>query len=171
MMNIIDIYEGILKGMDDTLANGDNDINAAMNVDTIPTVKDFKPHPRISDMYCAFWLCPDVLAKYKRLYPNLCPKQANAICICLEKFKNNVYFDLWLSDSESITSKRYPMHGIHDSLVGASLATYKKMAINVIDRLAKNPEKLDELMKHCSECNKKADDENYSFHQRSILNI
>lgn len=145
------INEGLLRGMDSTLASGEEDVDAVMNIDTIPTKKDFQTNPYNKNRHCVAWYCPDVLAKYKKLYPNFIDPEMNTLWFVLEKYGRVVDFNLMFADSQSITCKKQAIWGWNDGFVGATVAQYKVFVINFINKIAKNSEKLDKLMEYANE--------------------
>lgn len=162
------IEEGLLRGMGDTLASGEEDANAAMNIDTIPTKNDFQKNPYNKDYHGVAWYCPDVLAKYKKLYPDFVESEMNTLWFVLDKYGRLCDLTVSFGRSTNFTDSRQPIIGWNDGFVGATLAKYKVFVIDLIERLAKNPEKLDKLMKHSYEC-KKLGKDNYSYKEIKSL--
>lgn len=145
------IEEGLLQGMDQTLASGEEDADAAMNIDTIPTQKDFQKNPWNKGWHGVPWYCPDVLAKYKKLYPKFIKSEMNTLWFVLDKFGRTVDLNVMFGDSNIVTCKKQTIGGWNDGFHGATVAKYKGFVISLIERLAKNPEKLDKLMKYANE--------------------
>ena len=145
------IEEGLLRGMDSTLSAGQESVDAVMNIDTIPIKNDFQKNPWNKDWQGVAWYCPDVLAKYKKLYPNFIKPEMNTLWFVLDKYGRVVDFILMFGDSQSVTCKKQAIWGWNDGFVGATLAKYKGFVINFINKIAKNPEKLDTLMKYANE--------------------
>lgn len=170
------IEEGLLRGMDQTLASGQDDLNAAMNIDTLPKVKDFKKNPYNKDVSDVAWYCPDVLKKYKALYPDMVLNDHNSIHFSLDKIGLSTFLDMSISTGVNYPVANYrPIHGWHDSLAGATLAKYKSIVIKLIDNIAKNPQKLDRIMAYAYECAyecKKQDPNNRSHKKlKSLLSL
>lgn len=145
------INEGLLRGMDNTLSAGQEVVDAVMNIDTIPTKKDFQKNPWNKDWCGVAWYCPDVLAKYKKLYPKFIRPEMNTLWFVLDKFGRTVDLNVMFGDSTIVTCKKQSIGGWNDGFQGATVAKYKVFVISLIDRLAKNPEKLDKLMKYANE--------------------
>jgi hypothetical protein len=162
------IEEGLLRGMDNTLDAGQAALDAAMNIDTIPTKNDFQKSPYNKDYYGVAWYCPDVLAKYKKLYPDFVESEINTLWFVLDKYGRLCDLTVSFGRSTNFTDCRQPIVGWNDGFVGATLAKYKGIAISLIERLAKNPEKLDKLMKHADEY-KKLGKGNYSYKEIKSL--
>ena len=162
------IEEGLLRGMGDTLESGEEDANAAMNIDTIPTKNDFQKNPYNKDYHGVAWYCPDVLAKYKKLYPDFVESEMNTLWFVLDKYGRLCDLTVSFGRSTNFTDSRQQIIGWNDGFVGATLAKYKVFVIDLIERLAKNPEKLDKLMKHSYEC-KKLGKDNYSYKETKSL--
>lgn len=176
MQSLRHILEGLLKGMDDTLNSGDADLRSAMNLDTLPKVKDFKKYPYTSmDWTTAAWYCPNVLAKYRSKYPDMVEKNFTAIHIIIDKYSNRlVHVDLWFAESTDNVCRKKAVQGWTDGFT-ATVAKCKGIAIDMITFLANNPEKMDEVMEYAYECfkfyaNNKKDDGAYKV-QRSIIDL
>lgn len=165
------IEEGLLQGMDQTLASGEEDADAAMNIDTIPSIRDFKRNPYNKDYHGVAWYCPDVLAKYKKLYPDLVGPEMNTLWFVLDKYGRLCDLTVSFGKSTNFADCRQTIYGWNDGFVGATLTKYKEFAIILIKRLANNPEKLDKLMKHAYEY-KKLGNGNYSHKEiKSLMSL
>lgn len=146
------IEEGLLKGMDQTLAAGESDYEATMDIATVPTVKDFIKNPWNKNWYGFAWYCPNRLEKYKKLYPDICPSWATSIWFVLDNEYKPVDLNIFLGENNTdFKCKKSSVPGWNDGLIGSNITTYKKMAIQVIDKLARNSEKLDEVMRYANE--------------------
>lgn len=153
------IEEGLLQGMDQTLASGQDTLNAAMNIDTLPSVKDFKKNPYNKDVCDVAWYCPNVLKKYKSLYPDMILNDHDSIHFALDKFDRSTFLDIYIGAGVNYPVANYcVIYGWHDSLAGATLAKYKSIVIKLIDNIARNPQKLDKIMAYAYECRKQYND-------------
>lgn len=168
MKSLKDILEGLLRGMDDTLDSGQAAVDAVMNLDTIPTKNDFQKNPWNKDWHGVAWYCPDVLAKYKKLYPDFVEPEINALWFVLDKYGRTCDLNIAFGSSTHFMDCRHSIGGWNDGFVGATLAKYKGFVISLIEKLAKNPEKLDKLMKHAYEY-KKLGKGNYSHKEIKSL--
>ena len=168
MRQLKDILEGLLRGMDSTLDSGQDVVDAVMNIDTIPTKKDFQKNPWNKDWYGVAWYCPDVLAKYKKLYPDLIRPEIKALWFVLDKYGHTCDLHVSFSSGTDFMDSRQSIGGWDDSFQGATVAKYKGFVISLIERLAKNPEKIDKLMKHAYEY-KKLGKGNYSYKEIKSL--
>jgi hypothetical protein len=171
MKTLYDIYEGLLRGMEDTLDSGQANVDAVMNLDTIPTKKDFQKATWNKGWHGVAWYCPDVLAKYKKLYPDLIEPEMNTLWFALDKYGRMCDLNILFGAGTGIMDCKQSICGWGDGFVGATLTKYKEFVISLIERLAKNPEKLDKLMKHSYEY-KKLGNGNYSHKEiKSLMSL
>jgi hypothetical protein len=59
MKDLKQILEGLLRGQEDTIVNGENDLNAALG---IPTVDDFRWNSSGCSVY---FPCAEIMRKYR----------------------------------------------------------------------------------------------------------
>ena len=152
MKDLKDILEGLLRGMDDTLDSGQDALDAVMNIDTVPTVKDFKQNPWNKHMHLVPWYCPDVLTKYKKLYPKMIKPEYTTLFFVLDKYGRSTDLNIMIGESTDVTCRKNTLPGWNDGYVGADIRKYKGFVINLIKKLANNPDKMDKLMKYAYEC-------------------
>ena len=131
--------------MEDTIDRGQSDLDKAMNIDTLPTVKDFEKGVFNRKWHQANWYCPNIVKKYRSKYPHFVPEHADSISIILDAEYSRVV-DCNLYFSTQGYAKLKSITGWNDGFVGANLRKYKQMAIDILTKLAKNPDKMDELM-------------------------
>jgi hypothetical protein len=145
------ISEGLLRGMENTLDDGQAALDAAMNVDTVPTVKDFKKHPWFNNMHLVPWYCPEVLAKYKKLYPDMIKREYTTMFFALEKEGRLTDLNIMIGENTDVTCRKDALPGWNDGYVAADIRKCKGFVINLIKKLANNPDKMDKLMKYAYE--------------------
>ena len=150
MRSIYNIYEGILGNVDDVLAGGEDAIAQEANIDTLPTVKDFEKGIYNNKWHQALWYCPNVIKKYRSKYPDIVPAEVDSIMIVLDAGYGrvvdcNIYFT---KRTQFGLHKLKTIVGWNDGFVGANLRKYKQMAIDILTKLAKNPDKMDEVMEY-----------------------
>ena len=152
MKNLKNILEGLLKGMNDTLDAGQDALSTALNLDTVPKVKDFKRNPYNKDRQFAAWYCPNVLSRYSRMYPDMIDKSFTSIHVVIDKYMDRViHVDLWFADSVDAICGKKAVQGWTDGFT-APLAKCKSIAIDMIKFLANNPDKMDKVMAYAYEC-------------------
>lgn len=146
------IEEGLLQGMDQTLASGQDDLDAAMDLNTLPKAKDFKKNPYNKDRQFAAWHCPNVLSRYRHMYPDMIDKNFTSIHVVIDKYMNRViHVDLWFADSTDAICGKKTVQGWTDGFT-VPLAKCKSLAIDMIKFLATHPEKMDKVMAYAYEC-------------------
>ena len=143
------LKESILSDMENTLDRGQDDLDKAFNVDTLPTVKDFNKGIFNRKWHQANWYCPNVIKRYRSKYPNFVPESADSISVILDAEYGRVV-DCNLYFSTQGYAKLKSIAGWNDAFVGANLRKYKQMAIDILTKLAKNPDKMDVMMKHAN---------------------
>ena len=151
MKTLKNILEGLLRGMDDTIDSGQADLEKVLNIDTIPTVKDFSQNPYSKTMYLVPWYCPDVLKKYKKLYPKMIKSEHTTLFFVLDKYGRTTDLNILIGVNTDITCRKNALPGWNDGYVGADIRKCKGFVINLIEKLAKNPDKMDKLMKYAYE--------------------
>lgn len=174
MKTLKNILEGLLKGMESTLDAGQDDLDTAMDLKTLPNVKDFKKNPYNKDWVEAGWYCPNVLDRYRRMYPDMIESNFNSIHIVLDKYNaRNVHVDLWFADNVDVVCRKKAVQGWTDGFT-APLAKCKSIAIDMIKHIAQHPEKMDKIMAYAYECfkfyNARNDDHSYKV-QKSIVDL
>lgn len=168
------IEEGLLRGMDDTLDAGQDDLDTAMDLKTLPKVKDFKKNPYNKDWVEAGWYCPNVLDRYRHMYPDMIERDFNSIHIILDKYnERTVHVDLWFADNVDVVCRKKAVQGWTDGFT-APLVKCKSIAIDMIKHIAQHPEKMDKIMAYAYECfkfyNARNDDHSYKV-QKSIVDL
>ena len=95
----------------------------------------------------------------------------NTLWFVLDKYGRLCDLTVSFGRSTNFTDCRQTIYGWNDGFVGATLTKYKEFVIILIERLAKNPEKLDKLMKHAYEY-KKLGNGNYSHKEiKSLMSL
>ena len=140
------LKESILADMDDVINRGDSDIEKALN---IPTIKDFVNNPYSKGQTSIKWICPFILDKYKKKYPDMVKDTWTGFEFMLDTYnKRMVDLHIYLTDSTEFVSHKKVLGGWSDTFIGANLRTYKKMTIDTVNALAKDEKLLDKLMEH-----------------------
>ena len=140
------LKESLLSDIEDTIANGDKDIETALK---IPSVKDFIKNPYNSKQTCVKWICPGIVEKYKSKYPDMVIDKWTGFEFMLDTYNSRMTdLHIYLTDSTEFLSHKKVLPGWCDTFTGANLRNYKKMAIDIIDTLAKKPDLLDKVMEH-----------------------
>ena len=140
------LKESLLSDMEDVLDRGESDIEKSLN---IPTVKDFVKNPYSSGQCSVKWICPFILEKYKKKYPDMINDKWAGFEFMLDAYnKRMTDLHIYLTDSTEFVSHKKVLGGWCDTFTGANLRQYKKMTIDIVDILAKKPELLDKVMEH-----------------------
>lgn len=146
---MLTLKESLLSGIEDTLNRGQSDLDIAMNVDTLPTVKDFEKGVFNRKWHQANWYCPNIIKKYRSKYPDFVPAAADSLSIILDAEYGRVV-DCNLYFSTQGYAKLKSISGWNDGFVGANIRKYKQMAIDILTKLAKNPDKMDKMMEYAN---------------------
>lgn len=143
------LKESLLSDIEDTIANGEDDIKKALN---IPTVKDFVKNPYNSKQTSVTWICPRIVEKYKTKYPDMVNDKWTGFEFMLDTYNSRMTdLHIYLTDSTEFVSHKKVLPGWCDTFTGANLRNYKKMTIDIINTLAKKSELLDKVMEHAHE--------------------
>lgn len=163
------LRESLLGDLEDNLANGDKDMIESMN---IPTVKDFEKYAYNRDMCYVDWFYPN-LSELLKKYPKINTNNYNAIRFILNNgFKHSCLLNIGLTNNPKTLfgqSTTNHLYGWSSAFSWSNLRTYKKMTINIIDKLAKNPALLDEVLKHANYCQDFAERDEYSKYKNKNL--
>lgn len=146
MKELKDVLEGLLRGMDNTLAAGEDDLRATMNV---PSIKDFRGISGNRFIRIIEWICPEVFEKYRgristtrdmaglqiRLYKDARPYEGDPYI-----------FEFSVIDKRGWSSWHLPAWKtyLHESERDA-----EKIVMQVIERLAYEPGLLDKFFDQC----------------------
>lgn len=170
------LRESILGDMDSTLDNMESDAKTELyNLNNIPTVKDFDKNFTNNKWHEVTWYCPNVIKRYRSMYPDNVPADADSISIVLDATFSkvvdcNIYFTTG-KGTKGMTHRKRSIRGWNDGMVGSNLRTYKKMAISILYNLAHKPEILDEVMKYSDDYRKTMASDDYKgmdFHRRAV---
>lgn len=146
------LKESLLSDIEDTLANGEKDINTALK---IPSVKDFVKNPYNGKQTSVTWICPRIVEKYKTKYPDMVNDKWTGFEFMLDVYNSRMTdLHILLTDSTEFISHKKILGGWCDTFTGANLRNYKKMTIDIINTLAKKPELLDKVMEHAYKATK-----------------
>ena len=140
------LKESLLDDMEDVLDRGESDIEKSLN---IPSVKDFVKNPYSSGQTSAKWICPEIVGKYKKKYPDMVSDTWTGFEFMLDAYnKRMTDLHIYLTDNTEFVSHKKVLGGWCDTFTGANLRVYKKMTIDIVTALAKKPELLDKVMEH-----------------------
>ena len=140
------IKESILSDMDDTLSMSNDAAEAALN-GYVPTINDFESNPYNRRMYVISWYCPNLLNVYRSKYSELL-KDYTTIQLTIDAtYARTVDCHMYFSEKPTPISKRKTVYGWEDGFVGSNLRTYKRMAVSIINKIANNHNKLEDLLK------------------------
>lgn len=162
------LKESLLSDIDSQLDYGNVAVD---NLDTLPTINDFTRNIYNHKWHEATWYCPNVLDMYRSKYSDLIPKESDSISIVIDATYGrvmdcNIYFTTG-KGTKGMTQRKRHISGWDDGLVGANLKVYKKMAISILNGLAHNHDKLEELFKYSTEYRKVMNNEDEDFHHRA----
>lgn len=167
MKDLKQILEGLLKGQADTIANGENDTDAALG---IPTVDDFRWNSSGCSVY---FPCAEMLRKY-RIYA-WCPWNPSGLQFSIFRNIDKKCFLTvrFCNENEKFASryakelKGWQYNKYSDKPVGY----WKKVVISLIKHLAENPKAFDEMLNYNVEyykdiaCKQSYDDGRYMKHR------
>lgn len=140
------LKESLLSDMEDTLSRGEQDLIDALQ---LPTIKDFIKNPYNTKMHSVKWMCTDIINKYKQKYPSMIADEFIGFELMLDaSWSRVVDLHIYLTNSRDFVSHKKVLPGWYDTFIGSDVRTYKKMTIDIIKALAKNPDILDKLMDH-----------------------
>ena len=143
------LKESLLSDMEDILANGEKDIETALR---IPSVNDFIKTPYSIRQHSVKWICPTILDKYKKKYPDMVSDLWTGFEFMLDAYNSKITdLQVYLADNTDFVSHKKRLSGWNDNFTGGNLRIYKKMTIDIINALAKKPDLLDKLMLHAYE--------------------
>lgn len=162
------LKESILSDIDSQLDHGNMAVD---NLNTLPTVNDFARNIYNNRWHEATWYCPNVLNMYRSKYSDLIPKDADSISIVIDAsfgrvMDCHIYFATG-KGTKGMTQRKRTIVGWNDGFVGSNLRTYKRMAISILNGLAHNHDKLEEVFKYSSEYTKGMNNEDEDFHRRA----
>ena len=147
------LKESLLGNIEDALRNN-NDMNSEFNIDTIPTVKDFEKGIFNRKLHKAVWYCPNIINKYRSKYSDMIPADVDSIMVALDaSYGRVVDCNLYFCNGKDTYGMRKlkTIVGWNEGFVGANLRKYKQMAIDVLNKLAMDPKKMDELLAYSNE--------------------
>lgn len=177
MKTIYNIYESILDDIDAQMNRGEDDVkNEFYNLDTLPTIKDFAVAQFSKDRYEyeATWYCPAIVDRYRSKYPDLVLKNADSISVVIDKSYGSIcdlklYFSVGRGNKGFSPNKKC-IYGWSAGYAGANLRKYKQIAINLLNKLANNPDKMDKMMEYANDYTKALFSEHLEdeeFHKRA----
>lgn len=147
------LKESLLDDIETTIANGASVFDAEFNIDTLPTTKDFEKGIFNNKWHQAIWYCPNVINRYRSKYSDIIPKEVDSIMVVLDATYGrvvdcNLYFT---TRTQFGVNKLKTIVGWNEGFVGANLRKYKQMAIDLITKLANNPDKMDKMLQYSFE--------------------
>lgn len=163
------LKESLLDDMEDVINKGESDIEKSLN---IPTVKDFQKNPYSSKAHSVKWICPAIIEKYKNKYPDMVKDIWTGFEFMLDAYSPRMTdLHIYLTDSTEFVSHKKVLGGWCDTFTGANLRTYKKMTIDIVNSLAKNPDMLDKVMEHAYKAFKLANQMSYLTDVYSLYSL
>ena len=142
MKQLKHICEGLLKGQEETVSNGENDINASLG---IPTINDFK----WNSLGCSvFFPCADRLKKYNGY--GRCPRRSSGLQFSIVKLSSfSCYIVVKFCEQDERAASYYAseIKGWNSNYYSGKSVNYlKKVVISLIEHLAKNPKAFDAML-------------------------
>lgn len=142
MKTLKSLYEGLLKGQEETLASGEKDIDHALG---IPTVDDFRWNSSGCSVY---FPCAETLRKYRGY--SWCPWNASGLQFSIFRNIDKKCFLTvsFCGENEKFASryaktlKGWQYNKYSDKPIGY----WKKVVISLIKHLAKNPKAFDAML-------------------------
>lgn len=149
------LYETLLDDIETTMSNSASAVNAELNIDTLPTTKDFEKGLMNNKWHQALWYCPNVINRYRSKYSDIIPKEVDSIMVVLDATYSrvvdcNLYFTTRAKTQFGV-NKLKTIVGWNEGFVGANLRKYKQMAIDLLTKLANNPDKMDKMLQYSFE--------------------
>ena len=163
MKELKQILEGLLKGQADTIANGENDIDAALGV---PTVNDFRWNSSGCSVY---FPCAEMMRKYRGY--SWCPWNSSGLQFSI--FRNidkKCFLTVSFCNENEKFASRYAKElkgWQYNKYVDKPVAYWKKVVISLIKHLANNPKAFAEMLNYNAEyykdlaCKQSYDDGRY----------
>lgn len=143
---MITLKESLLSRTKDKVDNFD--MSKVLN---IPTIKDFYINQWNRNLIEVKWHCEDLLSTYKSEYPKAFNSNWDKchLCFQIDKTLPRVQLlNIYIVNSEN--GHNYWLKGWSHSFTGSNLRVYKKYTIDIIKRLAENPDAMDTLFSHAS---------------------
>ena len=141
------LKESLLGDLDANLAKGDN----IQHLDELPTINDFVKYPHFDKIWhAATWYCPDIVSVFRTKYSDYhIPHDADSISVVLiPRTDRVVNCILKFSKCDNPPILYINIKGWEDGYVGSNIRKYKKMALDVLYKVAKDYNKLSEMMEY-----------------------
>ena len=140
------INEGLLRGMEDVLASGEDDLRAAFNV---PTIKDFRGTSGNRFIRIIDWICPELFEKYRGRIATT--KDMSGLQIRLYKDRRPFEGDPYIFEFSVVDYRGYHSWGLGGwkTYLHESEKDAEKIVMEVIERLAFEPGLLDKFFDQC----------------------
>lgn len=138
----LDLYEGILDDVEVALGK-----DASEAIYKIPTVKDFQKSPYNHSLFFVDWDLSNVIDMYNKRYPKLLIHNWSKLRFVIMRDIGKKYAVLVYNAEGGLNSKRMRLMG-WEEILNYSIRTCREWVIELIEHLAENPDKLDELFKH-----------------------
>lgn len=143
---MITLKESLLSRTKDKVGNFD--MSKVLN---IPTVKDFYINQWNRNLIEVKWHCEELLSIYKSEYPKAFKSKWDKCHLCFQIDKTIPSFQLlyiYIVNSEN--GCNYWLSGWYHSFTDSNLRVYKKHTIDIIKKLAENPDAMDNLFSHAA---------------------
>lgn len=163
MKQLKQILEGLLKGQENTIANSENDIDAALG---IPTIDDFRWNSSGCSVY---FPCADMMRKYRGYA--WCPWNSSGLQFSI--FRNidkKCFLTVSFCNENEKFASRYAKElkgWQYNKYVDKPIGYWKKVVISLIKHLAENPKAFAEMLEYNAEvykdiaCKQSYDDGRY----------
>ena len=139
------LKESLLDNIDDILDRGEDDIKTSLN---IPKIRDFEKNPHYNKMQGVTWICPYILERYKRKYPDMVLPEHKGIEFDIDTTYRVVDVNMYLKTEKAFISRKQFIRGWGGQLIGAKVTVYKKIVIDLITKLANDSKLMDEFFEH-----------------------
>lgn len=147
------LTEGILDDIETTLSISDDDAKKSLN-GVIPTIKDFETNPFNRKQHAVSWHCPGLLNSYRSKYPDIIDDYTTIQLVLQTLPRNRANCTLKFTIKPSVVAEYEHIKGWGDELTGSNIRNYKKMAIEIITKIANDHGKLEEILKHTKQYRK-----------------
>lgn len=143
---MITLKESLLSKTKDKVGNASKNIENILN---IPTINDFYVSPWNRNHIQLDWNCQELLDTYRDEYTELLHRNGCGIRFQIDQTWRQAQI---LNAFIFVPNKNnWFLRGWTHAFVGANLRVYKKEVIRLIETLAKNPDKMDEFLRHAEE--------------------
>ena len=136
------LAESFLDDIDDSLSK-----DSTKEIYKIPKVKDFQKSPYNHSLFFVDWDLSNIIDTYNKRYPKLHIHNWSKLRFVIMKDIGKKYAVLVYNAEGGLNSKQMRLMG-WEEILNYSIRTCREWVIELIEYLANNPDKLDELFKH-----------------------